>query len=727
MRFVFYAVLSLVTLAVGAGAFFYVALPTDFVRDQIAAQVRERTGRSLTVAGSVSVSFYPDVTVDLSDVTLSPPQGMPGEAFLTVRSLGLKVPLWPLFQHKLIVERFILDRPVIVFRTDKSGRRSWDFAASQSDAGNSTTGPNLRGGETDGAGAGVQPAAAAPGRPRIDALAGLQFGDVRINSGTIRFADDRTGLNEQLSDVSLQLKLASMDGPLSADGELSWSGEPMAVNAEISPASGLLSGAQVTTTTNIRGPNIEGTYKGRLALAEANLLTGRLDVKTASLRDLLRWLRHPLPQGPGLATAALVADITATSHGMKAQNATAHVDAMTAKGSFAIDSSGPKPKLSADLNIDRLDLNTYLVSGAAAKPGNDQASSTAAVKAAKDTGKPDADQPADAAGAWSAAPIDVPALRMADAEIALTMGGLQFQKIKIDRGQATASLKDGSLRTRFNELQLYGGKGTGTVLVDGHAAAAKIEASFALKSVQMLPLLQDAAGLGRLSGRGNVAFGFTGSGRSQRDIVKTLLGQGRMEVADGTLIGYDVPQMVRGLQNGSFGNWQDNPVNKTAFSMLTATATMTNGIMASDDLALVSPALRMLGTGKADLPAQTVDDTLKPAIMAASDNPDQPAGATASIDPALSLPVRVTGPWAHPKFALDLGAIAKNPSAALNAVKQALGKVKGGNKVQDAVAKLANSKEGKAIGNLLGGLLGKKPAQDGETGLGLGADPAPAQ
>ena len=63
----------------------------------------------------------------------------------------------------------------------------------------------------------------------------------------------------------------------------------------------------------------------------------------------------------------------------------------------------------------------------------------------------------------------------------------------------------------------------------------------------------------------------------------------------------------------------------------------------------------------------------------------------------------------------------------MNAVKQALGKVKGGNKVQDAVTKLANSKEGKAIGNLLGGLLGKKPAQDGETGLGLGADPAPAQ
>ena len=70
----------------------------------------------------------------------------------------------------------------------------------------------------------------------------------------------------------------------------------------------------------------------------------------------------------------------------------------------------------------------------------------------------------------------------------------------------------------------------------------------------------------------------------------------------------------------------------------------------------------------------------------------------------------ITGPWAKPNVSVDLAAIAKNPQAVLDTVKKALGNVKGGSQVQDAIGKLAGSKEGKAIGDLLGGLLGKGAA-----------------
>jgi AsmA protein len=136
-------------------------------------------------------------------------------------------------------------------------------------------------------------------------------------------------------------------------------------------------------------------------------------------------------------------------------------------------------------------------------------------------------------------------------------------------------------------------------------------------------------------------------------------------------------------------------------------------VLASDDLTLVSPALRLTGAGKVFLPSRLIDYRVKPAII---------ADATAATDNALAVPVHITGPWAKPNLSLDLGEIAKNPSAAVNAVKQALAKVKGGEKVQEAVTNLANSKEGKAIGDLLGGLLGKKDA-----GTALGLNGAPAQ
>ncbi len=738
MRIVFYGLMSLLALILGAGAFLYMALPTDFVRGEITSIVRERTGRILTVSGPVSISLYPDVTVDLADVTLSPPEGMRGEAFLTVRTLGLKVPLWPLLRQQLIVERFILDQPVISFRTDKTGRRSWDFGsvAEAAGAGAANDTPALRGGKADAgtaANTATLPASKATSstRTRVDALAGLQLGDVRINHGTLHVTDDRTGASDEVTDISLQLALASLKGAVKADGSLTWMGEPIALNTEISPAEGLLTGAPVTTTAALHSSKADGTFKGRLGLNEPTLLVGKLDLKTGSLRELLRWLRHALPPGPGFGAATISADIGVTAKGLKATNVAAVADGMTAKGSLAFEQAAAKPMLTADLSIDRLDLNTYLPpkDGAPKDAGTGSAPATAAVPApGKDASKPEPEAPAanDPATGWSAAPINVSALRLADAELALTLGALQFQSIKVGRSVVAATLKDGSLHTRFSELALYGGKGSGTVVVDGSKPAPRIDANFALKSVQVQPLLLDAAGLNRLAGRGNLTFAFVGSGRSQRDIVRTLMGQGRMELADGSVIGYDVPQMVRGLQNGNLGNWQDNPAAKTAFSSLTASSTITNGIMASDDLNLVSPALHLTGGGKADLPARTLDYTLKPQILAVADTAgdatatDAPA---AELAPGLSLPVRVTGPWAHPKIAVDLGAIAKNPAAAVNAVKQALGKIKGGDKVQEAVAKLAASKEGKAIGDLLGGLLGKKPAGDAATGIGLQAEP----
>jgi len=104
MRFVFYAFFTLLALLAGAAAFAYMALPTDFVREELAAQVRNRTGRSLTVEGPVSISFYPSAGVQLDDVRLSPPPGMAGEPTLRIGTLTLKMPLWPLLQHQLTVE-----------------------------------------------------------------------------------------------------------------------------------------------------------------------------------------------------------------------------------------------------------------------------------------------------------------------------------------------------------------------------------------------------------------------------------------------------------------------------------------------------------------------------------------------------------------------------------------------------------------------------------------------
>lgn len=710
MRFVLYTFVTLLTLLAGAAAFVYVALPTDFVRDELAAQVRSHTGRSLTIAGPVSISFYPEPGVQLEDVRLSPPPGMTGEPALSIRTLALKIPLWPLLQRQLTIERFTLDHPVLVLKTDAQGRRSWDF---RRDAGDQ---PQLRGSEPGDASAAPgtsvpDKAAPAPAAQRIPGLAGLQLKDVQINDGTIQLIDERSGLKETLTGVSLKLALDAIEAPARIEGSVTWSGEPTTVAGTVGPVSNLLSGSSVAIDLAIKGRLAETRIKGAYAQADATPLGGRITLEAGSLRGLLAWLKHPLPAGSGFGKVSLTSDFGLSANGAAARSANLVLDGMTVKGSLSVNKGKDRPMLRAELSIDRLDLNTYLAGGPAqvAKPADAQPAPSQTGKIA--TAKPTAELAPAAQGdtSWNTQPIDLAALKLADADIALTVGALQWHAIKLGKTAVKSTLKDSILKSRFSEIALYGGKGSGSLTIDGRdAASSKVDSNFALRAIQVQPFLSDAADFNRVAGRGDVAFNFAGGGRSQLDIVKTLQGQGRIELADGAITGVNVAQGIKSLQGGQFGGWDSQPSAKTDFSALTATCTVNNGVLDNRDLVLTAPVLRMSGAGTANLPARTMDYTVQPALTDSTEGQGA-ADAGAPAAGGLTIPVHLTGPWARPEVNVDLSAIAKNPQAAVDTVKKAVGK-------------FAGTKQGKAIGDLLGGLLGKMTKQADPP-----ADAAPAQ
>ena len=700
MRILYYGFFGLLALIVGAASFLYVALPTDFVRTEIASLVHAKTGRLLTIEGGVSMAFYPDVVVEVTGVSLSNPTGMGGEPFVTARSLGLKVPLWPLLRQELQVERLTLVEPIVTFRKDKAGRRTWDFGKTEVAAVPPADAPPVRGAKE--AAQSRQPAAAG-----TSALAGLAFDDVRISNGLLRFVDDKAGTAEEISDVTLRLSLASLKGALKAEGGVSYAGERMTVSGEAGPAGNLLTGEPVDLLAKLGGAKATTAFNGRLAIGGSPPVTGRLDMTAPSLRALAAWLGHPLTPGPGLGEIKLAADIRVTGSGLTLGNLTTTIDGMTATGTAAIDRSGVRPKLTADLSIDRLDLNTYISTPVAPAKG-------------KDDSRPPEEADASGAEGWSTRQFELAALRTADAEITLKLGGLKYRDIQTGRTSAQASLKDGVLKTKFTELKAYEGKGVGTLLLDAKVATVKIQANFTLKSVDVRPLMTATSGLARLSGRGNVSFSFAGAGKNQRDVVSTLMGQGRLDVADGSIAGFDVANTVTALKSGRAFNWKDDPGAATPFASLKASVSITNGIATNDDLLLEGPALRLTGSGKVNLPSRSLDYALAPQVLTDSAPPDDLTTASTTTA-GFTVPIRVNGPWAKPKFALDLGAIARNPGAAVETVKQALKSVKGGEKVGEVVQKLADTKEGKAVGDLLQGLLGKKQA--GEA-LGLNGEAA---
>src|SRR5262245_58229166 len=107
-----YLGLGLVCLAAAAVTFALVAPPLEEVRDRLVRLVHERTGRTLTVAGPISVSLLPRPVVTLQGIALLPPEGMAGDPTMTVPALEAEISFWSLLSRRPKLGLVTLHRPI---------------------------------------------------------------------------------------------------------------------------------------------------------------------------------------------------------------------------------------------------------------------------------------------------------------------------------------------------------------------------------------------------------------------------------------------------------------------------------------------------------------------------------------------------------------------------------------------------------------------------------------
>jgi AsmA protein len=94
---------GLVVLAVTAVAIFAATFDPNRYKDDIERIVRERTGRTLKLAGKLEMAFYPSLGAKVAGVTLS--ERAADRAFLSLESAHASVALLPLLRGDLIVDR----------------------------------------------------------------------------------------------------------------------------------------------------------------------------------------------------------------------------------------------------------------------------------------------------------------------------------------------------------------------------------------------------------------------------------------------------------------------------------------------------------------------------------------------------------------------------------------------------------------------------------------------
>jgi uncharacterized protein involved in outer membrane biogenesis len=188
-------------LAVGAGgAALLVAalLVAPFLIDmnaykpEIAAQVRQATGRDLVIDGSVSLSLLPTPSVTVTGVKFFNAPGSKNPNMVEVKSVGVRPSLASLLVGDVEVSQVTLVEPKIVLEVNAEGKPNWEFAPSVAEA---------------------KPAAPKPASPKP-----LSLGRLNIENGTLIFSDSKAGLSIAADKANVTASVGSMDGPYTLAG-----------------------------------------------------------------------------------------------------------------------------------------------------------------------------------------------------------------------------------------------------------------------------------------------------------------------------------------------------------------------------------------------------------------------------------------------------------------------------------------------------------------------------
>jgi AsmA protein len=613
-------------------------IPTDTYREEITSRVRAATGRDLVIKGDIEFTVLPSLGLTVNDVTFANAPGAASKQMASFKQLVVKLKLMPLIGGDIEIDRFVLIEPVINLEVDRRGRPNWVFDKPAKSTFKST--PKTK-----------------PAKPSSAGQAGekgegsrLKLGDVRLVKGRVSYLDRRTGARQSIEDANLVIALTSLRGPLTIDGSLVWNRQRITIKARVDNPQAIGEGKSSRVNLAVRSQPVTLTFGGVAKGGKAAVLAGKLDLDIPSIRKLAAWTGNPIKMaGAGLGPFKITGALTLGANRVTLSKADIRLDAITAKGNLSILTGASVPSITAKLDVVKLDLNPYLGVGGGAAASRGGADTKAA-------GGKSTSAPARAAKGWSRAPIDTAPLRMINADLDLSAGSILYQRIKVGRSRLRIRLSGGRLEANLLKLQLYGGSGSGKIVLDARGAVPTLTESFQLNGLDARPFLRDAAGYDGLSGKGSGAIAVTGRGRSQYDIVRSLNGAGKFVFRNGAIKGANFVGMVCSFNPAALMKGVGKG-KETRFSRLAGVYTIRGGILSIakyEDLQLKSPLLRLAVKGKTSLPARTLDFRIEPKIVGSCKGQ-----GSAFAKKGVAIPLMLGGTWEKPRWKLDLAAILK--------------------------------------------------------------------
>jgi len=591
--------------------------PNDF-RDDIAAEVQQKTGRELVIEGDLELSLFPWLAINVGKTTLGNAQGFGDEPFASFEQARLSVKILPmLLSRELAVGTAALESLQLNLEVAADGRSNWQDLIEASEA--NADAPDAGQGES----------------------ASLDIASIDISEASISYTDAQAGETYRLTDFNLR------------SGRIA-SGEPTALSGsfdfELQPAD-LAGDVELETTMLLDGEagivdfsDLEITVLGvdmsvdmePYSYVGDSTPTARIEVDAFSAKSLMSRLdiEPPVTADPD-ALGKIYGDalLRMTPAAITLSDLTFVVDDTNFAGELAMarDAAGT---ISFELTADSMNLGRYM-------------------------------EPADASagGGGETVPVEIPTdlIRAFDVRGSLAMqeawlSGMQFENVQLG-----LRLADGRLRMHPISADFFDGKYAGDVQINASGAAPALSVNENVNGVDLGALAQAMFDQENIAGTINGTFQLRGGGQDLAAIQRDLSGNMSMELLDGAFKGTDIwyeLRRARALLKQEEPPEPELPA-RTEFSTVRVSGPVTDGVFRSDDLLAELPFMQLTGKGSVDLPAAEIDYRLNARIL---ERPEFAQGATEEeLDEFTEavIPVKVTGPLADPSIAPDVEGMLK--------------------------------------------------------------------
>ncbi len=640
IKIILWSLASLVVIVVLAAILIPVLVNPNDYKDEIAQQVYQKTGRTLTIEGDInlSISLPLSVSLDLGKTELSNAKGFGDQPFAKIDEVSLYVAIMPLLtQNRLDIGEVRLNNMALNLIKNKDGKTNWaDLSGEKSTPEKETEAKNSTGT--------AKSATEKASMPAIR-VAGLSVKDARIswtdkqNNQHIVLSKANISISELIEDKPFDLEISTLID--SSNPEMKGSFK-LSSSPTISLAQQLFKLPKTQLTLDLTGSALPGgatkttlggdiVFDGLKQLLDINGMkltsyemvingqfhaakldsapeyNGKVSIEKFSPKQLAAALGAALPkmkQEQALSSADAHLSFKGNQNNLNITSLTANLDDTALTGTAAI-KNFQKPVYGFDLKLNQLNLDYYTVA-APEQAASKTPAPKAETKKTASKGKP------------ANAPIfPVEILRSLNLDGKLTIGQFIAGGAKMTNVVIVLKGKDGLVQLSPLKADLYKGNIDLKTTLDARSNTPKLKIINELKGVQIGDLLQNVSGSQEITGTANISANITTAGNDKDHLIKNSNGLVKLLVANGHVKKLDVINTLRkaeAMLKGRSVPTQYQEQN-TKFSELKGTFNIKNGVVKNNDLSSKSPVMELTGAGYADLPKEYLDYTLKVKLL----------------------------------------------------------------------------------------------------------------